>query len=102
MERTPEFVESHFGAEMSEEIFELVPDETKWQGPFESQFGYHLVLLAEKKDEELPALEEVYDSIVQDLNYKLSNEAKEKSIKDIIGSYDVRITYKQNGPGTKK
>lgn len=102
VERTPEFVESHFGAEMSEEIFELVPDETKWQGPFESQFGYHLVLLAEKKDEELPALEEVYDSIVQDLNYKLSNEAKEKSIKDIISSYDVRITYKQNGPGTKK
>ena len=97
VERTPEFVESHFGAEMSEEIFNLVPDETKWHGPFESQYGYHLILLADKKDEEIPGIEEVYDSIVQDLNYKLSNEAKEKSIQEIIDSYDVNIVYKQDG-----
>ena len=96
VERTPEFVESHFGAEMSEAIFNLVPDETNWYGPFESQYGSHLVLLTDKKDEEIPGIEEVRDSIVQDLNYQLSNEAKEKSIKDIIDSYDVKIFYKQD------
>jgi len=102
VERTPEFVKSHFGAEMSEDIFNLVPDETNWYGPFESQYGYHLVLLADKKDEEIPGIEEVSDSILQDLNYKLSSEAKEKSIKDIIDSYDVRITYKKDITGTAK
>ena len=94
VERTPEFVESHFGAGMSEEIFNLPPDETNWYGPFESQYGYHLVLLADKKAEEIPALEEVYDTVLKDLNYKLSTEAKEKSIQDIIDNYDVKIVYK--------
>ena len=94
VERTPEFIESHFGAGMSEQIFGLLPDETNWYGPFESQYGYHLVLLADKKDEEIPALEEVYDTVAKDLNYKLSTEAKEKSIQDIIDNYDVKIVYK--------
>ena len=99
VEKTPEFIESHFGAKISEEIFSLKPSETNWYGPFESQYGYHLVLLADKKAEKIPALEEVYESIVQDLNYELSNENKEKSIKKIIDSYDVNIVYRQHKPG---
>lgn len=102
VERTPEFVESHFGTEMSEEIFSLEPSDINWYGPFESQYGYHLVLLTDKKEEVIPGVEEVRDSIVKDLNYKLSNEAKEKSIKNIIDSYDVRVNYKHDGPGTEK
>ena len=100
VEKTPEFVESHFGPEMAEELFRLEPSDTNWYGPYESQYGYQIVLLTDKKDEEIPAVEEVYDSIVQDLNYTLSNEAKEKSIQKIIDNYDVRINYKQDGSST--
>lgn len=98
IEKTPEFVESHFGPEMAAEIFILEPNDSKWYGPFESQYGYHLVLLADKNDEKIPEVEEVYDTIVNDLSYMLSNEVREKSIGEIIDSYDVKIVYKQKTP----
>lgn len=102
VERTPEFIESHFGDQMAEKIFSLEPSDKNWYGPYESPYGYHLVMLSDKKDEEIPAVEEVYDSIVQDLNYTLSNQAKEQSIRNIIDNYDVRIIYKQSGSGPAK
>ncbi len=102
VEKTPEFIENHFGTKMSEEIFSLEPSDINWNGPFESQYGYHLVLLTDKKEEVIPGVEEVRDSIVKDLNYKLSSEAKEKSIKDIIDSYEVRVNYKPDISGTDK
>ena len=59
VEKTPEFVESHFGPEMATEIFILDPDESTWKGPFESPYGYHLVLLTDRAEEEYPDIEEV-------------------------------------------
>jgi len=102
VERTPEFVESHFGREMEEEIFKLNPSDTKWYGPYESPYGFHLVLLTEKNDETIPEIEEVYESILNDLSYELSNKAREKSIKEIIDSYDVKILYEQESPNTSR
>jgi len=104
VERTPEFIESHFGKEMSEEIFKLSPSDSEWSGPFESPYGYHLVMLTNKEDEQYPELYEVYDMVIQELNYKLSNEARENSIKEIIDGYEVKILYNHgsgsaDGPG---
>ena len=44
---------------MAEAIFSLEPDELVWQGPFESPYGAHLVLLTRKVAGRLPPLSEI-------------------------------------------
>ncbi len=57
VERSPELVASHFGAGMAEALFSLQPSETTWQGPFESAYGVHLVMLVRKAEGRYPELE---------------------------------------------
>ena len=45
VERDPEFVASHFGKPMAQAVFAIEPGDNAWHGPFESEYGAHLVLL---------------------------------------------------------
>lgn len=104
VERVPDYVESHFGNEMAKSLFELNPSQTLWTGPYVSPYGFHLVMLTKNEKARYPELEDVYDRVKQDVNYNSLMEEKEKSIYDIIDSYDVKIIYKNNNnikkPGT--
>lgn len=96
VERVPDFVASHFGPEMSKALFALEPSDTIWNGPYESPYGFHLVMLTINENERYPELDEIYDRVKQDARYKYTKEETEKSIQEIIDSYDVKIVYKNN------
>ena len=96
VEREPDYIESHFGAETANKLFELEPSESSWRGPYKSPYGYHLVLLTENEKAVYPELEDVYEQVRQDLTYNILNDEKEKSIQDIVDSYDVKILYKKD------
>ena len=104
VERVPDYVESHFGNQMAESLFGLDPSENSWTGPYESPYGFHLVMLTKNEKAKYPELEDVYYRVKQDVTYNSLLEEKEKSIDDIIDSYDVKIIYRNNNnikkPGT--
>lgn len=93
VERTLDFVASHFGAPMAEGVFELLPDDTRWHGPFESEYGYHLVMLARKQDGRYPELDEVRDQVQDEAEREQIRERNDEAIQAIVDSYDVRVTY---------
>jgi len=92
VERTQEEVASHFGEVMAKAIFRLQPDKTRWQGPFRSKFGLHLVLVTRTQAARLPALIEVRDQLATELQRLSEIERKQVAIDELIGRFEVRVS----------
>ena len=91
VERTEDFVASHFGRSMAAELFALEPDDSHWYGPFESAYGFHLALLTRRTDGLYPPLEEIADTVREDaLRIKL-DEQNERAVQAIVDTYEVRM-----------
>ncbi len=90
VERTPAYVASHFGTAMSTRIFELDPDATNWQGPFESAYGMHLVLLVERVDGGIPEFDNVADVARSHAQRAAIEARQEEAIQAIVDTYEVR------------
>jgi hypothetical protein len=90
VERDPEFVASHFGRRMSEELFALEPDAAAWRGPFESPYGYHLVLLTKKVEGRHPDLAEISGRVHDDAEQAELDRMQDEAIRGIVNTYEVR------------
>lgn len=89
VERTEEFVASHFGAAMAQRVFALAPS-AEWRGPFASPYGAHLVLVAARTPERLPALVEIRGRVLEDAQREAARVARERAIAAVIARYEVR------------
>lgn len=96
VERTPEYVASHFGVEMEKALFELSPDDEVWVGPFDSPYGVHLVMLTTNEPGREPALEEIKGRVIDDARRAAVRERTAEAIDDIVDAYDVRIVYQHD------
>lgn len=96
VERTPDYVASHFGVPMAKSVFELEPNEFVWKGPFESPYGLHLVLLTTNEPGRDPELSEIEGRVVQDYKRSETRRRTNEAIDDIIESYDVRLEYERD------
>ena len=91
VERTEDFVGSHFGRPMAAELFALEADDGRWHGPFESAYGFHLVMVTRRTEGFYPPLEQVADSVREDaLRIKL-DEQNERAVQAIVDTYDIRM-----------
>ena len=90
VERAPNFVASHFGRQMADTLFELEPSDTEWRGPFLSAYGAHVVLLTRNLPGRYPELDEVLADVRQDAERVALDEAQERAIEAIVGTYEVR------------
>ena len=90
VERELGFVASHFSQQTAEAIFAIDSGETRWRGPFESPYGFHLVMLAQKAEGRFPAIEEVQDKVRYDAERHAVNAQKDKAIQAIVDTYEVR------------
>jgi parvulin-like peptidyl-prolyl isomerase len=90
VEREPEFVAAHFGQEMTALLMDLTPDDRQWRGPFESTYGYHVVLLTKKVEGRYPDLAEVYLSVRSDAEQEAIDTTQEEAVRAIVGTYEVR------------
>ncbi len=95
VERGPQFVASHFGMPMAERVFALEPSDTTWHGPFESPYGAHLVLLTRKAEGRYPELTEVESSVRDDAEREAIKALKDKAIKAIVDTYEVRRSFER-------
>jgi hypothetical protein len=95
VERTPDYVASHFGVPMAKAVFELEPNEFIWKGPFDSPYGVHLVLLTTNEPGRDPELAELEERVRVDAQRAMIREETEAAITDIVGSYDVRVVYER-------
>ncbi len=89
VERTPDFIASHFGQGMSDEIFNIEGSSNVWLGPFESKYGFHLVMVNRLEEGRYPTLAEVSERVQQDVQREQIQNNLENSYKAIIDTYTV-------------
>lgn len=94
VDRTLDEVRSHFGSEMAETLLAAPVDPSRWQGPFASDHGWHLVLLADRIESRVPPLEDVEAALRRDLMREQEQAAREEGLEGIVSSYRVQL-----GPG---
>ena len=93
VERDPQFVTSHFGVPMAEAVFALEASDSTWAGPFESEYGAHLVLLTRKAEGRYPKLAEVEASVRDNVQREAIQSIKDAAIQRVVDTYEVRRSY---------
>lgn len=94
VERDPEYVASHFSKTFAERIFEASPS-NQWIGPFESAYGYHLVMVTSSEPGRYPELTEIWDKVKQDAKYWQKQQRNTETIQGLIDTYEVKLEYEQ-------
>ena len=100
VERGPEFVVSHFGMPMAQGVFAVEPSDFTWHGPFESEYGAHLVMLTRKAEGRYPELAQVEPSVRDDAEREAIAAQKDKAIQAIVDTYEVRRIFEQQTVGS--
>jgi len=87
VERTPDFIASHFGNTLSEQVFDFSITEETWRGPYVSAYGSHVILVSRLEPGRDPELTEVVSQVFQDAQREQVNEGLEQAYKSIIETY---------------
>jgi hypothetical protein len=90
VERTPDFVGSQFGVGFAGALAKLEPSD-RWQGPIKSDYGWHLVLLTERKPAQLPKFADVREQVKDDMLRDALSDYRKKAIGDLVGRYKVEL-----------
>jgi hypothetical protein len=95
VERDPQFVASHFGLPMAEKVFALESSDSTWHGPFESEYGMHLIMLTRKAEGRYPELAEIEAVVRDDAEREAIAALKDIAIQAIVDTYEVRRSYER-------
>lgn len=87
VDRDRTFVASHFGQVFAGLVFDLQPG--AWQGPLESAYGLHLVLLTNRTDGRSPEFREVAKAVTYDAQQAAIAEEKAVAIDKLLNRYEV-------------
>ena len=82
-------IAKQFGASFAAKLGGLQAGQ--WQGPVESGFGVHLVLVSKRTEGRLPALAEVRDAVRREWESTSRLEANEKLYQELLKRYTVTI-----------
>lgn len=78
-----------FGPEFAASIAAL-PEGEQWQGPVQSSFGYHLVMLTDRAEARLPPFEEVQAQVLAAVLEQRQSDTREALLDELVDQYDVR------------
>ena len=91
VERTDDYVESHFGRAFADALQSLAVDASRWQGPIRSDQGWHLVLVTAHAPQRDPALAEIRAQVRDDFRRDAAAVQQEQAIRDVMSRYEVDI-----------
>lgn len=86
-DRAPEQVAKEFGGDFARALFELEPG--SWQGPIESGYGWHLVLVEARTPSRMPALEEVEAEVRSEWVSAQRDELQRKAFEAMKARYQI-------------
>ena len=86
-------IKSHFGHEMQERLFALEPNDKAWRGPFQSLYGYHLVLVTKKTESFVPSFQELRDRLQTDAFQKRLDAELSVIERSVIDGYLVSVDH---------
>lgn len=89
VERTFDYIASHFGKEFAAQIQKLNPSQTQWVGPIQSEYGYHLVLMTSRTQGRTPQLGEIRSQVEEDWLRDRKEKARTQSLRELASQYTI-------------
>ncbi len=86
--REDDEIGSHFGQSFQETVFALSTGD-QWQGPVQSNYGWHLVLLVKNAAAYIPEFEEVSSAVFADAQRQQQREVKSHAIDKLMAKYQI-------------
>ena len=86
--RDDDEIGSHFGDGFQQQLFDYQVSD-QWQGPVQSNYGWHLVLLVKNTPAYIPELVEIASTVFTDAQRQRLQEIKRKTIDGLISKYNV-------------
>jgi hypothetical protein len=91
VERTYEYVASHFGYDFAEQLASLDASSAQWQGPLQSSLGAHVVLITTQAPRAYPDLEAVRADVERDFNAERTRMALGEMTESVRDQYRIEI-----------
>jgi hypothetical protein len=91
VERTRDFVVNNFTPAFVDALDAVEPSNTAWYGPFESRYGWHLVMLRQRSEPYIPELDSIRERVTDDWRYEAVLESRREAEQQVIDQYDVRV-----------
>lgn len=86
--REDDEIGSHFGQSFQQAVFALSTGE-QWQGPVQSSYGWHLVLLVKNAAAYVPEFEEVSSAVFADAQRQQQRDVKRQAIDKLMAKYQI-------------
>ena len=86
--RDDDEIGSHFGDDFRQQLFAYKINE-QWQGPLQSNYGWHLVLLVKNTPSYIPDFMEVASTVFADAQREQQQEVKRLAIDGLIAKYNI-------------
>ena len=90
VKKEADHIASHFGEPMQRAIFALSPNDSQWQGPYQSPYGFHLVLLTQNTPAAIPPLADIKDRVLQDSYREQQQLAVNRAIEALVARYQIQ------------
>ncbi len=91
VERTIEYIASHFGAGFAANLESLEPSAGEWRGPLRSAYGEHIVLLTRRVERSDPTLEAVRAEVERDYAQQEADAALAGMTGALRDRYEVEV-----------
>lgn len=91
VERTRDFVVNNFTEDFVARLDALTPGDGAWHGPFESRYGWHLVLLRQRTDPYVPGLDQIRDRVLDDWRFETVQANRREAEDQVVAGYEVRL-----------
>jgi hypothetical protein len=86
--RQDDEIASHFGASFQQQVFAF-DSAQQWQGPVESDHGWHLLLLVKNSAAYIPAFEQVSAAVLADKQRQQQRDIKRQAIDKLVAKYQI-------------
>ena len=90
-DRSKVLIENQFGDAVASTLFSGEVPLGEWSGPFETEYGAHIVLLANLRPGHAPELAEVRQQVTQQARRALAERRADEASQQIVDRYDVEI-----------
>ena len=87
--QSPSEVARGFGQRFADSLFAVPPGE--WQGPVPSGYGWHLVLVTDMTESQVPELAQVRNVVLRDYLTWIREQASEALYNSLLQNYEVEI-----------
>lgn len=87
--QSPSEVARGFGQRFADSLFAVPPGE--WQGPVPSGYGWHLVLVTDVTESQVPELAQVRNAVLRDYLTSIREQASDALYNGLLQNYEVEI-----------